>query len=181
MAERRGAAKRVKPLTDEDYRQIAEMIDQGMTRNAIAEKMGRGTATISRAAVKLGKTFDRTRTAAATEAFRQDMASRRAKLASDLLDDAARLRERLWQPARMIVSTKEGPEVIQMELPNLRDTRDGAYAVQMALKGHLELIRIDQGDGVDKAKAMITALGEALGVKTQTEQPPQPYEPTFEK
>src|SRR5690606_19856840 len=109
------------------------------------------------------------------------MAARRAALADKLLDDAELLRQRLWEESRVIVNSKEGPEVITLERPTLRDTRDGAYAMQITLKGHLELIRVDQGDEAAAAKSMLAALGSALGLAPTPPPAPEPFAPTFEK
>ncbi|WP_233513650.1 hypothetical protein [Micromonospora craterilacus] len=71
-------------------------------REQIAETIGRSGRTVSRIAKELGLKFDREKTRAATEAKVADARAKRAARANDLLDDAARLRRQLWQPAHYV-------------------------------------------------------------------------------
>lgn len=75
--------------------QVLDLIDSGMGRNETARQTGISQGQVSRIAKDAGRTFDRTRTIAATEARQADLASRRARLAGELLDDVDLLRPRL--------------------------------------------------------------------------------------
>ncbi|GAA0638141.1 hypothetical protein GCM10010174_69980 [Kutzneria viridogrisea] len=89
------------PLTEQDRQRVRELHAQGLTRNEIGRAIGRSASTVSKLAKELGLTFDRSKTRAATEAKVADAKSRRAALALNLLGDAERIREQLWQPCRV--------------------------------------------------------------------------------
>lgn len=72
----------------------------GKSLHAIAAEMGRGKGTISAKAKAAGLAWDREQVQAATQAKVADARERRATLQLRLLDDAERLREQLWQPAK---------------------------------------------------------------------------------
>lgn len=84
-----------KPLTDVEVARIAELHAAGATRNDIAKDLGRSGDTITRHCKKVGLTFDRAATMAATEAKKADAAKLRADLELDYLDDAQHLRKRI--------------------------------------------------------------------------------------
>lgn len=86
------------PLTDDERQAILDLIDEGLGRNEIARRVERGVATISSVAEEAGRTFDRSATKTATQARWADLAAKRTQLAADLLEDAARLRQQLWEP-----------------------------------------------------------------------------------
>lgn len=87
-----------RPLTDDELTQIRRLHAAGTTRNDIARILERSGSTISKAAAKLGLSFDREQVKAATEARVADARARRAELMSTLLDDAERLRGQIWEP-----------------------------------------------------------------------------------
>jgi hypothetical protein len=89
------------PLTDEDRDRIAELHAQGLSRNAIAEQLGRSAGVVSKICKQLGLSFDRSATKAAVEAAVVDAKAKRAQLANDLLDDAAKIRAQLWERCRV--------------------------------------------------------------------------------
>ncbi|WP_433465717.1 helix-turn-helix domain-containing protein [Spirillospora sp. CA-128828] len=152
------------PLTPEERDRIAQLHAEGKTRNDIARELGRSQSTITKVARELGLTFDRTATAAATKAKQLDAKARRAQLKLDLLDDAERLRLRLWEPTTVVLSTPKGPAEVRLPLPPARDARDIMGAVQAAVRSHVDLDRLDVSDGADNAKSMLGQLGEALQI-----------------
>jgi hypothetical protein len=87
------------PVSEEEQAEIRRLHGEGMGRNQIAREIGRSLRTISVYAAKMGLTFDRTATEAATEARKADLAERRSILAEALQGDAERLTEQLWEPA----------------------------------------------------------------------------------
>lgn len=147
---------------------ILHDIDLGMTRNELARKHKRSPSTISKVAAQGGRSFDRTKTAAATEAFQVDMASRRAKLADALLDDAERMRQRLWKESTFWMGGPNGPEQVQLDLPTLPDARQGMTGVAVAIKAHTDLVKIDQPDGDANAKSLLAGLAAAFGIQPAT-------------
>lgn len=78
-------------LTPADRAEIIRLLRDGIPRNEVARRTGRGQATVTRIANAEGITLDRSATKAAVEA-------RMAQLKSDLADDAARLRQQLFAP-----------------------------------------------------------------------------------
>jgi hypothetical protein len=138
-----------RPVTDEERASVAELHAQGMSRAAIARELGRGPATIGRIADQLGLTWDRSATVAATAAKVADLAARRAQLAGLLLDDAFRLRERLWEAyeIKQAVATADGGVVtktIRYDLPPAGETRNLMTSAAVAVDKHLALVRADQ-------------------------------------
>lgn len=151
-------------VTDDERKRVAELHAQGLSRGAIARELGRQPSTIGKIADKLGLTWDRSKTAVAVKAKQADNRARRAELSRLLLDDAHRLRERLWTESEQVVSTPKGPAKVVQALPPARDARDLMTAVGTAVKSHTELERVDAGTGADNAKSMLGQLGEALQV-----------------
>lgn len=156
------------PVSLKERDAILHDIDLGMNRNELARKHRRSPSTISKIAAQNGRSFDRTKTAAATEAFQVDMASRRAKLADALLDDAERLRKRLWEESHTWMGGPNGPERVHLDLPTLPDARQGMTGVAVAIKAHTDLVKIDQPDGDANAKSLLAGLAEAFGIKPAT-------------
>ncbi|MGI5418669.1 helix-turn-helix domain-containing protein [Actinomadura luteofluorescens] len=162
-------------LTDADRQRVAQLHAEGKSRNEIARAISRAQSTVSKIARELGLSFDRSRTAEATRVKVVDAKARRAQLKLDLLDDAERLRLRLWEPATVVLSTPKGPARVTLDLPPARDARDIMGAVQAAVRSHVDLDRLDVSDGAENAKSMLGQLGEALQIVVdqaeQTEPP----------
>lgn len=85
-------------LTESELEQVRVLHAAGRGRNEIAAELGRSAAAITGAAGRLGLSFDRSATAAATAAVVIDAKARRAALVLDLLGDAVRLRAQIWAP-----------------------------------------------------------------------------------
>ncbi len=156
------ADRKPRPITDDDRRQVAELHSQSLTRNAIAREMGRSGRTVSRIAADLGLTFERAQVRAATEARKQDAKARRAQLALDLLDDAARLRAQLWKPA--VVFNFGGRENVyeehQLDQPPAADQLKLVQAATIAIGKSIDIDKHDRVDdslnGVDAWLAAMT-------------------------
>lgn len=159
------AEPKARPVTDEDRRRVAELHSLGHSRNEIARRMGRSGRTVSRLADDLGLDFERgERTRAATEAKKVDAAARRAQLALDLLSDAARLRQQLWQPT--IVYSFGGRDNTYEEHtlpePPHADKLRLVQAVSIAADRSLKLDEYDRSRGADDDKSMLLDLRDAL-------------------
>lgn len=89
------------PPADIDPDRLRQLHAQGLSCAAIADELGVNRSTISRHARRLGLKFDRSQTKAATEALVFDAKAKRAQLANDLLDDAAKIRAQLWERCRV--------------------------------------------------------------------------------
>lgn len=157
-----------RPLADDIRAAILTDIRAGkLSRNAIARKHGVGAATVTKLAKTTGDTtaFDRSQTQKATRAVEADSRSRRAALAADLLDDAARLRARAWESYTVVVGTAQGAETVTLDLPPLGDVRSAYTAVGIVVDKHLALDRHDHGSGNgEDLRKSLAELGAALGL-----------------
>lgn len=154
------------PLTQAERDRIRDLHAQGRSRNDIATEIGRGVASVSRAAKAMGLSFDRAATKTATVAKVADAKAKRAALMNSLLDDAERLRQQLWAPTTIYSfggkdNTYNSREV---ERPPFRDQRDIVQAVNTALGASLRLDLHDGDAGADEARSMIGALAAGLQV-----------------
>ena len=155
----------VKPITDRERSKVLADIDAGMHRNDLARKYKRSPSTITKIANEGGRSFDRTKTAAAAQAFKDDMALRRAKLADDLLSDAEYFRTRLRQKHQAWVGTPDGPEMVELDEPPLPELRQGVVAVTTAIAGHAKLLDMDKADGDKASTSLLAGLAQAMGIE----------------
>lgn len=89
-------------VSDGERARLRELHERGLSCNEIARLLGRSASTVSRLAREDGLSFERgEQTEAAARAKRADAAEKRARLQDLLLDDALRLREQLWQRAKV--------------------------------------------------------------------------------
>jgi hypothetical protein len=154
-----------KPLDPQKRAAILDDIKAGGTCRGIARKHEVSDASVRKIAKDAGITdaFSRAQTENATRARTADMKAQRAQLAADLLADAQRLRERAWSPSQVVVGTKDGADIVTLDLPPLRDTREAYTAIGIAIDKHGKLGEMDADHGVGEAKAMLTDLMGALG------------------
>lgn len=154
-----------RPVGKADYDLVRKLHADGKGRNEIAETIGRSGRTVSRIAKELGLKFDREKTRAATEAKVIDARAKRAQLANDLLDDAARLRQQLWRPADYV--DHGGKEYFRVDWtldePTFTDKLKIMQAVGIAADKAIRLDEYDADPGIDAAKSMLGALAKGLG------------------
>jgi len=153
---------RGRPVDNHQRARVRELHKQGLSRNEIARLLEMSSSTVSNIARDAGLSFDRTKTEQATAAKVADAKARRAELAELLIDDAHRLRQRLWEPAQQVLGSIEGPQIITLDLPTAREAKDFMAAVNGASKGHLDLVRHDADAGTDGARSMLGGLAAAL-------------------
>lgn len=148
------------PLPDEDRLKILELHAAGVGRNEIAKRVSRGVATVTRVVHAAGGSFDRAATREAVEAAKTDAKLRRAQLALDLLDDAQRLREQLFEPAVVFnFGGKDNTyEERTVDEPTFTDKRNILQAVSTAANAAMKL---DQHDREDGAMSAVDAWIEA--------------------
>jgi hypothetical protein len=153
-----------RPVTQADYDRVRELHAQGLSRNAIGRQLGRSGKTVSEIAGKLGLTFDRTQTKVATEARKDDARARRAALALDLLDDAARLRRRLWEPASYV--DHGGKEFTRVDWtmpePTFGDKTKIMQAVGIAVDRSVKLDEYDSGASLGQVVSLLDRLADGL-------------------
>ena len=87
---------------------VASLHAAGVSRNDIAQEIGRSPSTVTGIARGLGLSFNRAATAAATAAKVADARDRRAQFALALLADAERLRSQLWAPCKAFIFRQQG-------------------------------------------------------------------------
>lgn len=135
-------------------------------RNQIARDHGVSVGTVTKLAKDSGSTdaFDRSETAKATRAAVEDNRSRRARIASELLDDVERFRKRAWSPYTYYERGTDGPELVTLDQPPLKDAKEAYVAIGISLQRHAELEKFDADRGDEQAKAMLTDLAKALKV-----------------
>ncbi len=88
-------------VTDDERAEIIRLHGEGKGRNEIARLTRRSQRTVSLICQEEGLTFDVTMTEEATRHRVAQLADRRAMLAEALQDDAERLTEQLWRPAKV--------------------------------------------------------------------------------
>lgn len=133
-------------LTPEEIERIRELHADGKGRNEIARALGRSFRTISLHCEKLGLTFDRTATMAATKARQADFAVRRQEMADDLLNDANRFLEQVWSPYSQVVFVgRDGRrEEEQLDEPPPKEKLDLMRSFSIAIDKHAKLVEFDR-------------------------------------
>lgn len=153
---------------------LADIEARELGRNAIARKHRCGLGTVTTIAHEAGiyDAFDRTQTARATIDRQADMKARRARLAEDLLDDAERIRDRLFDPYTQAVSGREGVERITLDEPDAAALRNLMTSIAVALDKHLALDKHDQDGGMSEVGSMLDGLLDRFGLtRTSTDTP----------
>lgn len=151
------------PVTDAERERVRQLHAQGLGRNEIAAELGRSAGTITNIAKALGLSFDRTATAAATEARQADLAALRTQLAYNLTNDAIRLRQQLWQPAIVYNFGGKDNTYAQRQLPEppARDKRDLMLTAATAIDRSLKLAP-PRDDAAEEARSMVGQLMAGL-------------------
>lgn len=155
----------VRHLTEIEYDSIKLMHTDGKGRNDIAKALSRSPATISKAAHKMGLSFDRSKVAAATKAKQADNKARRALLEADLLEDAQKLRKQLWEPC--IAFNFGGKDntynETNLERPVFTDQLKIMQAAGAAVTHSLKIAAVDADSGDEEAKSMLIDLFASMG------------------
>jgi hypothetical protein len=151
-----------KPLPAETVAEIVRLAGEGLGRNEIARRVGVSVAAVTRHAPE--GSFDRAATAEAVKARQVDMAERRGRLASDLLDEVARLLADM-RSGHLAFGWygKDGDyRERQLDEPPPADKRALAGAASSLLSQHLRLVDHDSDGGVAQAEAVIDAFMDAV-------------------
>ena len=132
-------------LTEAERQQILDLHAEGLSCNVIAKRVARSRDAVSRAVRQAGGSFDRSQTQAAVRSKQIDNQARRAQLERDLLDDASRLREQLWQPHTYFDWGGKDHEYDQrtMPEPTATDKRNLIQAASTALTAAARIAAID--------------------------------------
>ncbi len=143
---------------------LADIRAGALGNRQIASKHGISPSTVTKLAKDSGanNAFERSQTAKATHAVVEDNRSRRARIASELLDDVARFRERAWSKYTYYERGSDGPELVTLELPPLKEAKEAYVAIGISLQRHAELEKLDADRGDEGARSMLGDLAEAL-------------------
>lgn len=151
-------ANYLSPVTDEERAEVRRLHAEGLGRNEIARTIGRGTRTVSVIAAALGLTFDRAAmTETATKVRQADLAERRTILAEALVDDAMRLTEQMWQPAKVFnFGGKENTyEVRDVPEPPADAKRALMLAAGQAIQRSIQLVPPVHSEGEEDARSVL--------------------------
>ncbi|WP_333811109.1 helix-turn-helix domain-containing protein [Timonella senegalensis] len=153
--------------------QLATLHSENLGVRAIAERMGFGRTTVSKHAQRIGLSFDRRQTKAATAAVQADAKAKRAALELALLDDAQKLRAQIWEPHTYI--DHGGKDFIQVTWtqnePTSSDKLKLMQAATAALDKSIKIAQLDSDNGAAGAISMLEGLAKQMGVHgTQDEE-----------
>jgi hypothetical protein len=134
------------------------------SRNQIARDHDISVGSVTNIAKAAGMTdaFDRSETAKATRAAVEDNRARRARIAAELLDDVDRFRERAWSKYTYYERGSDGPELVSLDLPPLKEAKEAYVAIGISLQRHAELEKLDADRGDEGARSMLGDLATAL-------------------
>ncbi|MFD6968368.1 hypothetical protein [Streptomyces sp. NPDC059949] len=155
------------PITQPELDEIRRLHGEGLGRNEIARRIGRGSRTVSVHCARMNLVFDTTATETATAARNAQTALRRAELdekrtilAEALTDDALRLSARIWEPATVyniggkdnVYTKQDVPE------PPPADKRALMAAATTAAAQSLRLVPPTNDAGVEQGVSMVGQL-----------------------
>ncbi|MFF3558959.1 hypothetical protein ACFYXS_02805 [Streptomyces sp. NPDC002574] len=148
------------PFTEDEQDRLRQLHADGLSRNAIAEAMSRPQVTISRWAERLGLSFDRSATRAATEARQVDLTEQRQRARQVLMDHFFRQMDRTSSRYLLTAASNSGEIHAQfVDEPPARETKDLTAAAVQALMAAEKLT----GDsGREEAQGLLRTLGEAM-------------------
>lgn len=156
--------------TSTETARLRELHAAGRSLHAIAKEMGRAKSTVEKHAKRAGLTWDRGPTKAATQAKKADAEARRAQLKLDLLIDAQRLREQLWQPHTYFDWGGKDHDFDEhtVDEPTPTDKLKLIQATSAAINSYGRLEQLDTATDTSDARSLLADLGKALGVNDGT-------------
>lgn len=152
------------PFTDAEISELQRLHSLRLGRNAIARVMGRSDRAVTVHAGRLGLSFDRTATAAATEAKMQDAKARRAAIIEGLYDIAEDELAYLKQDAAYdLVEVSIGkPVPYTVERLPAQDRKALVSSISTATAAAARLEALDTNNGVDDGISMLGQLASGL-------------------
>lgn len=154
-----------RPVTDAERAQVRDLHAQGLSRAEIGRRLDRTGSQIGRIADRLGLTWDRQATAAATAAKQVDNRSRRVAIVDRLYRRTETVLDRLEAEGyEYRVIGAEGSYVVKDKHPPAQDERNLSSAMTGYLANAAKLEQIDQGDGAAEARSMLGDLARKLDV-----------------
>lgn len=169
------ANQNTNPVTADELDEIRRLHAEGHGRNEISRRTGRCLRTISVQCAKMGLTFDRTATEAATAARNADLAEKRSILADALTDDALRLSAQVWEPA--VIHSFGGKDHTynsrEVDEPLAADKRSLMAAATAAAAQSVRLVPPAEDTGAADARSM---LGKLFAGLAEVVKEAEPYE-----
>ncbi|WP_219825167.1 helix-turn-helix domain-containing protein [Streptomyces roseicoloratus] len=152
------------PVTDEERAEIRRLHAEGHGRNEISRRVGRSARTISAQADQMGLTFDRTATAAATEAKVIDARARRARIMEQLYDVIEADLAYLKKPDTYdLVEVSAGKAVhFATERLPAQDRRALITGISTAITATSRLEALEGDPGVAGATSLLLNLSDAF-------------------
>ncbi|MCT2287835.1 hypothetical protein M3F30_04445 [Corynebacterium sanguinis] len=146
-------------ITDEQKARAIELRKSGYTLREIRNEVGVSIGHLSRLLNAAGVTGDTSRTLEASLARFEAARGAIYDLLSDLLDDAASLRERMFEPFDQWISTPDGPVKVTLQEPPLSEVAKLSEALRRTL---VEINRLqaelDRGSDTDRTRGMLQDL-----------------------
>lgn len=153
------------PITDAERVRVRELHAAGESRNDIAKALGRSPSTVSAIAKDAGLAFDRSTTAAATEAQQQDNKAKRAELVARLYRRAERNLDTLEADEyRFTATTVNGIETETLGHVPAQDERHLSSAISTNLASAAKLEQIDADDSAAAGRSVLGGIAAALGL-----------------
>lgn len=164
-----------RPVTDTDRERVRQLHAAGKGRNEIAAELGRPTGTITKIARSFDPplTFDRTNTAAATQARQADLAARRVAFASVLQDVAEREVAKMTRPHLYFDwgGKEHDFDTYTASEPTPADKRALMLTAGAAIDRSLKLVPLQDDTGTDAAKSLVGQLAAGLTAAYEAMQP----------
>jgi hypothetical protein len=159
----RARARGRSAISDGQRARVLALHADGVGRNAIAAEVGISGASVSAIVRDAGGSFDRTATAAATEARAVDQRAARVEAAAGLLDDVQR--------GRLLLAE-------QLAKSDARGFADAARGIAALVTGVGRLVDLTpEDDGLDAARSMLGDVAAAIGdayAQVKAEEPALP-------
>ncbi|MGW3305896.1 GcrA family cell cycle regulator [Streptomyces sp. NPDC001073] len=151
-------------FSDEDEERLRQLHADGVSRNEIARQMDWSVATITNHATRLGLSFDRSATRAATEARQVDLTARRQLIQEQLLDVAETALGRTQREYLVTGWTHTGEIVHELlREPPAKETKDLTAAAMSALARFDQKAKDDAGGDDRNLSAIDRFLSAAMG------------------
>lgn len=153
------------PITSAERDEVRRLHAEGYARNTIAKRVGRSPSTVSKIVHESGGAFDRSRTAAATEAKQQDNKARRAALIDRLYGRAEHNLDTLESDQYAYTATTvNGIETQQLAHVPAQDERHLSSAISTNLTSAARLENVDADDAAAAGRSVLGGIAAALGL-----------------
>lgn len=148
---------------------IIELVEAGLSRNAVARELKVSPSTVSKVASEESLTFDRSVSAAAVAAKQADAKARRAEIQLALVDKAEEFLHSIDEPflAFSFGGKDNTYEEHELDGPPTGDILNLMRATSLALKEARDLRKDDDDEGVGEAESLLMNLILELGLNDE--------------